>query len=52
MTSKEFSEEGYKLTGQPKDLYSIKGTSHIDLYDGVNLIPFDKITTFFNQNLK
>ncbi|MCU4422875.1 alpha/beta hydrolase [Acinetobacter sp. WU_MDCI_Abxb74] len=50
--SKEFSEEAYKLAGQPKELYYVKGAGHVDLYDRVDLIPFDKLTSFFTQNLK
>ena len=50
--SKEFSEEAYKLAGQPKELYYVKGAGHVDLYDRVNLIPFDKLTAFFEKNLK
>ena len=50
--SKEFSEEAYRLAGQPKELVIIPGAGHVDLYDRVNLIPFDKLTTFFKANLK
>lgn len=50
--SKEFSEEAYRLAGQPKELVIIPGAGHVDLYDRVNLIPFDKLTTFFKVNLK
>lgn len=50
--SKEFSEEAYKLAGQPKELYYVKGAGHVDLYDRVDLIPFNKLTSFFKQNLK
>jgi uncharacterized protein len=49
--SKEFSEEANKLAGQPKELYWVKGAGHVDLYDRVDLIPFDKLTAFFKQNL-
>jgi fermentation-respiration switch protein FrsA (DUF1100 family) len=49
--SKEFSEEAYKLAGQPKELYWVKGAGHVDLYDRTDLIPFDKLTAFFKQNL-
>src|SRR3954469_3540522 len=45
--SREFSEEAYRLAGQPKELVIIPGAGHVDLYDRVNLIPFDKLTTFF-----
>jgi uncharacterized protein len=50
--SKEFSEEAYRLAGQPKELIIVPGAGHVDLYDRVNLIPFDKLTTFFTKNLK
>jgi uncharacterized protein len=50
--SREFSEEAYRLTGQPKELVIIPGAGHVDLYDRVTLIPFDKLTTFFRNNLK
>jgi uncharacterized protein len=50
--SREFSEEAYRLAGQPKELVIIRGAGHVDLYDRVNLIPFDKLTTFFQTNLK
>ncbi|MBO1540101.1 alpha/beta hydrolase [Pseudomonas sp. OA65] len=50
--SREFSEEAYKLAGQPKELVIIPGAGHVDLYDRVDLIPFDKLTTFFQSNLK
>ncbi|MEG0342500.1 MAG: alpha/beta hydrolase [Acinetobacter sp.] len=49
--SKEFSEEAYKLAGQPKELYYVKGAGHVDLYDRTDLIPFDKLATFFKTSL-
>ncbi|QJI28835.1 alpha/beta hydrolase [Pseudomonas sp. ADAK18] len=50
--SREFSEEAYKLAGQPKELVIIAGAGHVDLYDRVDLIPFDKLASFFQSNLK
>lgn len=50
--SKEFSEDAYKRAAEPKELYYVKGAGHVDLYDRVNLIPFDKLTHFFKQNLQ
>ena len=50
--SREFSEEAYKLAGQPKELVIIPGAGHVDLYDRVDLIPFDKLASFFQSNLK
>ena len=50
--SREFSEEAYRLAGQPKELVMIPGAGHVDLYDRVGLIPFDKLASFFRSNLK
>lgn len=50
--SREFSEDAYKLAAQPKELYIVPGAGHVDLYDRVNLIPFDKLESFFKENLK
>jgi len=48
----EFSEDAYRLAAEPKELFIVHGAGHVDLYDRVNLIPFDKLTTFFRANLK
>lgn len=50
--SKEFSEDAYKRAAEPKELLLVKGAGHVDLYDRVNLIPFDKLAAFFTDNLK
>lgn len=48
-----FSEDAYKnLTGDNKELMVIPGASHTDLYDQLEIIPFEKITQFFDQNIK
>lgn len=49
--SREFSEEAYRLATGPKELFWVPGAGHVDLYDRVNLIPFDKLTTFFGTKL-
>ena len=49
--SREFSEEAYRLAGQPKELVIVPGAGHVDLYDRVNLIPWDKLNAFFHKNL-
>ncbi|PKU24122.1 hypothetical protein CWS72_13130 [Telmatospirillum siberiense] len=49
--SREFSEDAYRLAAEPKELYWVKGAGHADLYDRVNLIPFDKLRSFFDQHL-
>lgn len=48
----EFSENAYKLAAEPKELYLVRGAGHVDLYDRLNYIPFDKLETFFKQYLK
>lgn len=50
--SRYFSETAYAAAAQPKELLIIPGASHVDLYDRVDKIPFDAITTFFEKNLK
>lgn len=50
--SKEFSEDAYKRAAEPKELLYVKGAGHVDLYDRVALIPFDRLARFFKENLK
>ncbi|KXH25352.1 hypothetical protein CSIM01_12880 [Colletotrichum simmondsii] len=49
--SREFSEDAYARAAEPKELIWIPGAGHVDLYDRVELIPFDKLTQFFQKNL-
>jgi hypothetical protein len=49
--SREFSEDAYKRAAEPKELHIVPGAGHVDLYDRVNLIPFDKLNGFFSQHL-
>ncbi|WP_246867501.1 alpha/beta hydrolase [Diaphorobacter sp. LR2014-1] len=49
--SREFSEEAYQRAAEPKELHWVKDANHVDLYDRVNLIPWDKLTAFFNRHL-
>ncbi|KLD71419.1 alpha/beta hydrolase [Xanthomonas pisi] len=50
--SREFSEEAYRLADQPKQLLIVPGAGHVDLYDRVDLIPFDTLTAFFRKHLQ
>jgi hypothetical protein len=50
--SREFSEDAYKRAAEPKELVIVPGAGHVDLYDRVQLIPFDKLEAFFKTNLK
>ncbi|WP_437216288.1 alpha/beta hydrolase [Pectobacterium sp. LFLA-215] len=49
--SRYFAETAYEAAAQPKELLIVKGTSHVDLYDRMDKIPFDEMTTFFNKYL-
>ncbi|MBD9391036.1 alpha/beta hydrolase [Acidovorax sp. ACV01] len=49
--SKEFSEDAFKRAAEPKELYIVPGAGHVDLYDRVTLIPWDKLTAFFGKHL-
>ena len=53
--SRYFGEDAFKkLKGDNKELLIVKGANHVDLYDGGanNAIPFDKIESFYKENLK
>ena len=51
--SRYFSETAYgKLTGDNKELLIIPGASHTDLYDQMDIIPFEKLKAFFEEYLK
>lgn len=50
--SREFSEDAYTRAAEPKELVIVPGAGHVDLYDWVGLIPFDKLEAFFKTNLK
>ena len=50
--SRFFSEDAYKVAAEPKEIYIVEDAEHIDLYDRVDRIPFDKLENFFNTNLK
>ena len=51
--SRYFSEGAFELLkGDNKELMIIPGASHVDLYDNFEAIPFDKLESFFSENLK
>ena len=48
-----FSKDAYKnLKGDNKELLLIPDAVHTDLYDNLDVIPFDKMCTFFQTYLK
>lgn len=47
-----YSQDTYALLqGDNKELMTIPGASHTDLYDQMDVIPFDNLEDFFNTNL-
>ena len=51
--SRYFSETAYsKLTGDNKELLIIPGANHTDLYDRMDIIPFEKLNAFFTEYLR
>lgn len=51
--SRYFSETAYeKLTGDNKELLIIPGANHVDLYDNMDAIPFEKLKAFLEEYLR
>ncbi len=50
--SRYFSEDAIKAAQEPKELIIIHDAVHTDLYDKLEVIPFDKLNEFFEKNLK
>ena len=47
-----FSKDAYaKLNGNNKELFLIPDAVHTDLYDNMDIIPFDKMADFFRKYL-
>ena len=49
--SRYFSEDAYAAAAEPKELMIIEGADHVDLYDQKDIIPFDRLQSFFEDNL-
>jgi uncharacterized protein len=49
--SRYYSEDVAKVASDPKELVIVPNADHVDLYDQIDKIPFDKLTSFFDQNL-
>ncbi|WCR09032.1 alpha/beta hydrolase [Paracoccus fistulariae] len=49
--SRYFSETAYEAAAEPKELLIVPGANHTDLYDKVDVIPFDRIESFFGDVL-
>ena len=49
--SRYFSETAYAAAAEPKELLIVPGANHTDLYDKVDVIPFDRLGAFFSEHL-
>ncbi|WP_235976967.1 alpha/beta hydrolase [Sandaracinobacteroides hominis] len=49
--SRYFGETAFAAAAQPKELVIVPGASHVDLYDRMDKIPFDRMTEFFRKGL-
>ena len=49
--SRFFSENVYAAAREPKEIFVVEDAEHIDLYDRVDRIPFDKLEAFFQAHL-
>ncbi|EAR09706.1 alpha/beta hydrolase [Reinekea blandensis] len=50
--SRYFTESAYQDAAEPKEMMILDDLVHVDLYDKVDLIPFDRMDAFFRENLK
>ena len=50
--SRYYSEDAYSASKEPKELVIVPDADHVDLYDNMEKIPFDKLEQFFRENLK
>ena len=51
--SRYFGEDAFKrLAGDDKELLIVPDASHVDLYDNMRVIPFDRMESFFKSYLK
>lgn len=50
--SRYMAEEAYERLTEPKELVEVPNATHTDLYDQMDKIPFDKLGSFFKENLK
>ena len=49
--SRYMAEEAYNRLKDPKELVIVPNATHVDLYDQMDKIPFDKFDEFFKENL-
>lgn len=47
-----FSEDVHREIPDNSELYLVKNAGHVDLYDNEDKIPYEKLDSFFTENLK
>lgn len=50
--SQPFTKDAYAKAAEPKELFTVPGADHFDLYDRLDVIPVDKLADFFGESLK
>lgn len=50
--SRYFSETAFQNANEPKELVIVPNAVHVDLYDKMDKIPFEKLDVFFSEYLK
>jgi fermentation-respiration switch protein FrsA (DUF1100 family) len=50
--SRYFSDDVLRQADEPKEIVVVPNARHIDLYDRIDMIPFDKLEAFFAKYLK
>ena len=49
--SRYYTEDAYAQAPEPRELLIVPGAGHVDLYDRVDLIPWDRLAGFFHEHL-
>jgi fermentation-respiration switch protein FrsA (DUF1100 family) len=49
--SRYFSETAFAAAAEPKELVIVPDANHVDLYDQMDKIPFDRLAAFFGRHL-
>jgi fermentation-respiration switch protein FrsA (DUF1100 family) len=49
--SRYYTEDAYQQAPEPKELHIVPRAGHVDLYDKVELIPWERLTGFFDEHL-
>jgi fermentation-respiration switch protein FrsA (DUF1100 family) len=48
----DVGEDAYRRAAEPKELFIVRGAGQVGLYDRADLIPWDRLASFFTQHLR